>query len=276
MLISVVQTLASQLNATLAGAAALVACAFALLTFDRWQVRGQPHELAWTIAMTLFAIGSLALWWAEATGWTIFVFRVFFVSGAVLNVGWLALGTIYLLAGTITGDRVRNYLIGLSAFSIGVVLVAPAKREIIEGEFPSARELFGVTPRVLAAVGSGVPALIIIFGALWSTYRVIKKSSPTVSTRSVRVVKSRLRLATSNVLVAAGTIVLSASGLLAGRLGKDRAFAVTLLIGLCILFAGFLVATKSFQTNLSARTGDKSKLLANHKRSDTRRKNRKQ
>jgi formate hydrogenlyase subunit 4 len=77
-------------------------------------------------------------------------------------------------------------------------------------------------------------------------------------------------------LVAAGTIVLSASGSLAGRLGKDRAFAVTLLIGLCILFAGFLVATNSSQTNLSVTTGDKSKLLANHKRSDTRRKNRKQ
>ena len=276
MLISVIQTSTSGLNATLAGAAAIVACAFALITFDRWQVRGQPHELAWTIAMTLFAIGSLALWWAEATGWTIFVFRIFFLSGAVLNVGWLALGTIYLIAGTTTGDRIRNYLIGLSAFSIGVVLVAPAKKEISVGEFPSARELFGVTPRILAAVGSGVPALIIIFGALWSTYRVIKKSSPTISTRNVRIVKSPLRLATSNILVAAGTIVLSASGSLAGRLGKDRAFAVTLLIGLCILFAGFLVATNSSQTNLSVTTGDKSKLLANHKRSDARRKNRKQ
>jgi len=276
VLISVIQTSTSGLNATLAGAAAIVACAFALITFDRWQVRGQPHELAWTIAMTLFAIGSLALWWAEATGWTIFVFRIFFLSGAVLNVGWLALGTIYLIAGTTTGDRIRNYLIGLSAFSIGVVLVAPAKKEISVGEFPSARELFGVTPRILAAVGSGVPALIIIFGALWSTYRVIKKSSPTISTRNVRIVKSPLRLATSNILVAAGTIVLSASGSLAGRLGKDRAFAVTLLIGLCILFAGFLVATNTSQTTLPVTTGDKLKLSANHKRNDARRKNRKQ
>ena len=276
MLISVIQTSTSGLNATLAGAAAIVACAFALITIDRWQVRGQPHELAWTIAMTLFAIGSLALWWAEATGWTIFVFRIFFLSGAVLNVGWLALGTIYLIAGATTGDRIRNYLIGLSAFSIGVVLVAPAKKEITVGEFPSARELFGVTPRILAAVGSGLPALIIIFGALWSTYRVIKKSSPTISTRNVRIVKSPLRLATSNILVAAGTIVLSASGSLAGRLGKDRAFAVTLLIGLCILFAGFLVATNTSQTTLPVSTGDKSKLSANHKRNDARRKNRKQ
>jgi len=29
----------------------------------------------------------------------------------------------------------------------------------------------------------------------------------------------------------------------AGRLGKDRAFAVTLLIGIAVLFVGFLVAS---------------------------------
>ncbi|GBL20677.1 hypothetical protein EMGBS4_07370 [Acidimicrobiaceae bacterium] len=249
MLIEVFTASANQTNATLAGAATLIACAFAMLTFDRWQIRGQAHDLAWTIAMILFAIGSLALWWAETTGWTLFIFKIFFVSGAVLNVAWLALGTIYLLTGTKTGDRVRKCLTSLSAFSIGVVLIAPAKREIIDGEFPSARQLFGVTPRVLAAVGSGVPALIIIFGALWSTFRVIRKATPTMSQKNLRIVKSPKRLALGNVLVATGTLVLSASGSVAGRLGKDRAFAVTLLIGLCILFAGFLVASNSARTS---------------------------
>jgi hypothetical protein len=52
-------------------------------------------------------------------------------------------------------------------------------------------------------------------------------------------------LAIGNVLIAPGTIVLSASGTLAGRLGKDRAFAVTLLAGVIVLFAGFLVASNS-------------------------------
>ena len=46
-----------------------------------------------------------------------------------------------------------------------------------------------------------------------------------------------------NVLIAAGTLVLSASGSLAGRLGKDRSFTVTLLVGIVVLFAGFLVAS---------------------------------
>ncbi|MEY3413777.1 MAG: hypothetical protein RJA79_652, partial [Actinomycetota bacterium] len=110
-------------------------------------------------------------------------------------------------------------------------------------------QLFGVTPRVLAAVGSGVPALIIIFGALWSTFRVIRKASPTISQKNVRVVKSPKRLALGNVLVATGTLVLSASGSFAGRFGKDRAFAVTLLVGLCILFSGFLVASNSSRMN---------------------------
>ena len=49
--------------------------------------------------------------------------------------------------------------------------------------------------------------------------------------------------AVGNVLIAVGTLILSASGTLAGRLGKDRAFAVTLLVGIVVLFAGFLVAS---------------------------------
>jgi hypothetical protein len=39
--------------------------------------------------------------------------------------------------------------------------------------------------------------------------------------------------------------VLSASGTIAGRLGKDRAFAITLLVGVSILFSGFIVASNA-------------------------------
>ena len=235
----------NELNAALAGGATLVAAAFALSTFDRWHRRGQHHELAWTVAMTLFTIGSGALWWAEATGWSMFAFRVFFLAGAVLNVAWLALGTIYLLVNKNIADQLRRALVVLSAFSAGVIAVAPTKRDIIAGEFPAARELFGVLPRVMAAVGSGVPALVIIFGALWSTWRVTTSKAPNLKSAIQRKVIAPRRLAFGNVFVALGTLVLSASGTLAGRLGKDRAFAVTLLVGLCILFVGFLVASNA-------------------------------
>lgn len=240
-----VEPLPDAINSALAGGAALVACAFALSSFDRWLRRRQPHEMAWTIAMALFSVGSLALWWAESTGWTIGVFRLFFVCGAVLNVAWLALGTIYLLAGKRVGNITRSWLIAVSGFSVGVVAVSPAKAPIVRSEFPAGRDVFGGAPRALAAFGSGVPALIIIAGALWSTWRVMRHQSPALMHATQRNVKSPWRLAAGNVLIASGTLILSASGLLAGRLGQDRAFAITLLIGVCVLFAGFLVASNS-------------------------------
>jgi uncharacterized membrane protein YjjB (DUF3815 family) len=52
-------------------------------------------------------------------------------------------------------------------------------------------------------------------------------------------------LALGNVLIAVGAIVLSASGTLAGRLGKDTAFAVTLVAGIIVLFSGFIVASNA-------------------------------
>ncbi len=231
------------LNAALAASATLVAIAFALSTLDRWLRRRRPHELAWAISLSLFAVGSGALWWAESRGWSNESFKVFFLAGAVLNVPFLALGSVYLQFGRRIGDHARSWLILLSGFATGVVLVAPEKFEIGGSEFPTAKEVFGVAPRVLAAVGSGVPALFIFFAALWSAYRLMHHRSPSVNTAVQREVRSPKSLVVGNLLIALGTAILSASGSLSGRLGKDRSFTITLLAGIIVLFMGFLVST---------------------------------
>jgi len=229
------------MNAALAAAASLVAVAFALSTLDRWLRRRRPHELAWTVSLGFFAVGSLALWWAESAGWGLGSFRVFYMAGAVLNVPWLALGTVYLLAGERAGNRVRAWLVPLSGLTVGIVGFAPTRTGVSGDELPTGKEVFGVAPRVLAAVGSGVAALVIIVGALWSAWRVWRGRQPSLS--GARQVSAPGRLVVGNVLIAVGTLVLSASGTLAARLGKDRSFVVTLLVGIVVLFAGFLVAT---------------------------------
>ena len=231
------------MNAALAAAASLVAVAFCLSTLDRWLRRRRPYELAWTVSLALFALGSLALWWAESTGWGLGSFRVFYLAGAVLNVPWLALGTVYLLAGEGVGNRVRWWLVFLSGLTVGIVGFAPTKVGVSGDELPTGKDVFGVAPRVLAAVGSGVAALVIIAGALWSAWRVLRGRTPSLGAQ--RAVPAPRRLVWGNVLIAAGTLVLSGSGSLAGRLGKDTAFAITLLMGIAVLFAGFLVASGS-------------------------------
>jgi hypothetical protein len=230
------------MNAALAVAATLVAIGFALSTLDRWLRRRRPHDLAWSVSLALFAIGAGALWWAETRGWSLASFRVFYLAGAVLNVPWLALGTVYLLAGRDLGDRVRWWLVLLSGFSAGVVLFAPARASVAGAELPTGKDVFGAAPRVLAAAGSGIAALVIIAGALWSAYRLARHRAPALPGVR-RPASSPVQLVVGNLLIATGTLVLSASGTVAGRLGKDRAFAVTLLVGIVVLFAGFLVAS---------------------------------
>ncbi len=229
------------LDAALAAAATLLALAFAGATLERWLVRRRPHELAWTISLALFAAASAALWVAEAVGWNGPSFRAFFLFGAVLNVPWLALGTIYLLAPRSVADATRWGLAVVSGFAAGVVLMAPLRGPVPSDDLPQGSELFGPLPRILAAVGSGLGALVVIGGALWSAWRLLRTPRSSASARAAAI--GARRLAIGNLVIAAGTLVLSASGTLAGRLGKDRAFALTLVLGIAILFGGFLIAT---------------------------------
>jgi hypothetical protein len=123
--------------------------------------------------------------------------------------------------------------------------MAPVSGVVEPDVLPTGKEHFGALPRVLAAVGSAVPAVVIFAGAAWSAWRVIRGANPALTTAAVRNVSSAGRLALGNILIAAGAAVLSASGTFAGRLGADTSFAVTLSAGISVLFAGFLVASNA-------------------------------
>ncbi|MGE0877071.1 MAG: hypothetical protein AB7L13_02960 [Acidimicrobiia bacterium] len=234
------------LHSSLAAAATLVALAFSCSTFDRWLARtdrnGRRHELVWSISLLMFAIASGALWWGAAAGWDEASFRVFFLFGAILNVPYLALGTIYLLAGRRAGDITTAIVTALSCFAAGIMTIAPFKGPVGDAELPKGSEVFGVWPRVLAAVGSGVAALVVIGGALWSAWRLARGRARSKATAD-RVIPVPGRLVAGNVLIAIGTLILGASGTLNARFGAMDAFSITLVAGITVLFAGFLVAT---------------------------------
>jgi hypothetical protein len=112
--------------------------------------------------------------------------------------------------------------------AVGAVLFAPTRAAVTGDGLPAGKDVFGVAPRVMAAVGSGIAALVILAGALYSAIRLRRGTTPMVI---------------GNLLIAAGTLILSASGTFAGRLGEERAFVLTLVVGIVVLFAGFLVAS---------------------------------
>src|SRR3954452_8356683 len=113
------------LTSALAATATLVSLAFAFSTLERWLVGRRPYEAAWSFSLFLFAAGSMALLVATGLGWDEWTFRAFYLFGGILNVPFLALGTVILLGGITVGRRVAQVLALLAAFATGVVLTAP-------------------------------------------------------------------------------------------------------------------------------------------------------
>ncbi|MDQ1445158.1 MAG: hypothetical protein QOI20_1622 [Acidimicrobiaceae bacterium] len=215
------------LHRALAATAALVGLAFALCTFERWLNRRRRHELAWSAALLMFSLAAAALGAGVGTGWNGPLFRVYFFFGAMANVPVLALGTVYLLAGPRRGDRWAAAVAMAVAFAGGVAAVAPLHHAVPRHQLiPQGSDVFGPLPRVLAAVGSAGGAAVVFGGAAWSAWRL-----------------RRGRMVTANILIAGGTAVLSASGVLNSVADAMTGFAITLVVGISVLFAGFLVAT---------------------------------
>src|SRR5439155_11488318 len=113
------------LHTALAAAATLLALAFGFCAFERWLDRRKPHEAAWTAALFVFAAASTALWAGAAFGWNGLWFRLFYLFGAIVNVPYLALGTVYLLADRNVAQRVAVGVHAYALFSAGVLAVAP-------------------------------------------------------------------------------------------------------------------------------------------------------
>jgi hypothetical protein len=218
----------------LAFLATAVATLFAQATLVRFTRHHRPQDRAWTIALALFALGSAALATGVSTGWDRGTFRVFYLLGAVLSVPWLALGTIHLLARPALARRVEIGLVFATGLAAGVLLSAPMGR--VHGTaIPVGKDVFGAFPRVLAAVGSGLGATVIVVGAVVSAIRFARR----------RAVPGAGRRALANVCIALGTLVLSSGGLIQGVAGKDEAFVLTLAVGIAVIYAGFLCAAHS-------------------------------
>jgi hypothetical protein len=203
----------------------VVAAAFTIAVGTRFARSRRIALLAWTIGLAMFTIAALAGALAQNGDATASEYRVFYLFGGILNVAWLALGTVIIVAPRFTVTALALVVL-LTLVSIPSVFMTPVNVQVAldTGKgFPD-----GSMPRILAAIGSGVGSLVLIGGALWSAWVFLRR-------------RHNGRRALSNVVIALGVIIVAIGGTVTFT-GANGILEYTNLAGLAVMFAGFLLA----------------------------------
>jgi len=206
--------------------AVAASAAFAAAVLRQYLERRRRYQLAWGLALWMFALASLALTLGAADGWTPLRFKTYYLFGAILNVPWLGLGTVLLGARR---ALVRGYLAGLGLFSLAsLVLIALARvsADDLAGKLvPEGRDFLPVAVRVMAVLGNSVGTVVVVGGAVASG----------LALRHRRELRSRFE---GNLLIALGVLLAAAGGVFA-FLSRSNQLATGLALGSCVMFLGF-------------------------------------
>lgn len=213
-------TFLSALLAAIAAGAATVAMG---MEYSRSR---RPHALCWTISLGLFAFASAALAIGESVGWSVWLYRVYYVTGGVLTVPWMALGAVWLF-GPLRLARVGSWLtIGLTVVAFAIGFLAPIEVDATT-TLPELKEALSraTVARALAIVANagGTPVAIYLLMKASSTYRR-KKVLP--------------NKASGAIIISAGIGVAAVGGALAA-MSSVVYLAPSLAIGAVLMLAGF-------------------------------------
>lgn len=214
------------LTVVAAVAAALIAAAFALSLARQWAARRRPHALAWALSLALFALGSATVALGVTLGWSVPLFAVYWVSGALLTVPLLAVGQLLLM----DPRRAVLYWTLAGLFAVWAIVAIPlssvdssALREATQqATIPRGEDVFGRTIAFTLLGLFNYTAVVVVAGTIWSAVRSRRYAI---------------------LLIPLGVVVAGASFAFI-RAGIPALFPTALAVGVALMYAGFLAAGK--------------------------------
>lgn len=210
--------------------------ALSVLILRRYASRGGMHLLFYGIGMIFYGVGGFCEGYYGAIGWNDAVFRLWYLFGAILVAAWLGQGTVYLLwPRKIIPHVLTGLLVVGSLYGMVKVFGANLDPALMTSSLHTGSELSGhaITSggvRILTPFFNLYGTLTLVGGGLWSAFRFFRK-------------RVLLHRTLGSLLIAAGAI-LPAFGGTASRFGIPFALYLGELLGVILIFLGFLRATR--------------------------------
>lgn len=219
------------LNAVLPLLSTLVSLLFAVLVFDQFLHRRKPYQLAWAVGLLFYGISAGTEFLGGAFGWSVLLYRLWYLIGAFFVAAYLGLGTVYLLTPRRFAHAVLALLVLGSLFATYRVFAAPVDPAALPaaGEVVSGKLLPGDV-RIMTPFFNIFGAGALVLGALYSAWVFWRR----------RILPHRV---ISNIFIAVGAFIPGVtSGL--SRFGITNLFFLGELLGVVIIFVGFLISSE--------------------------------
>lgn len=206
---------------------------FTVVLFRHWQRRrGALHLLWWMIGVAFFGIAVLAEAVVTLWGWEPWLFRVWYISGALLGGAPLAQGTVYLLLRRRVAHALAVSLVAYAAVAAVLVVLTPLTVDPADPHALTGRVMDWSWIRALTPALNLYAVVFLVGGAAWSAWRYWRSDAVPGS------------LPIGNALIAIGAILPAFRGVVT-RMGMADTVFVTELLGLALIFAGYRVITRS-------------------------------
>ncbi len=219
--------------------AAVVGGAFAAVVGRQYLSRRRPHQAIWALALAMFAMAALFESDGQAFGWSDATYKGYYLFGGVLNVGWLGIGSLLLLASPRVGRAAVIAMVAISVIGLAAVLVAHTDGALLKAQVP-ARGAIDV-PASLPLLTNVVGSLLLIGGAAWSAWKAARAGAP----------RNRvLGLA----LIAAGAFIVAGGHSFAQSKGVYVAQPLSEAVGIVAMFAGYVTVEARQRASTTQRT----------------------
>jgi len=199
---------------------------FAPVVYRRWKERRPaPHLIWWAAGIAVYGLGTLTESLTTLFGWNEWVFRSWYISGALLG-GWpLAQGTVYLMFSRRTATLMAGAVGAVVLAGATVVLLSPIDHALVEPHRLTGRVMEWQQARLFSPFVNTYAALFLIGGAAVSAWRY--RSDPGARHRFI-----------GNCFIAVGALLPGIGGT-ATRMGYTEVLYVMELLGIILIWIGY-------------------------------------
>ncbi len=218
----------------------LFSAVFFVVLRRHWLSRNRPpHLFWWTAGVLCYGLGTLTEALVALMGWREYLFKAWYILGALLGGFPLAQGSVFLLMKPRAARAMMWMMLAIIAITAAAVIASPVHYEWVDPTRLTGKVLVWKQIRWVTPIVNLYAFVFLVGGAAWSAYQYARRQN------------SAVRM-WGNLLIATGGLLPGIGGSFT-KFGYTEVLYVTELVGIVLIYGGYRLMRTDESPSLHSR-----------------------